>query len=277
MRRIAAVFEQLKSKGRPALISFIMGGDPSFKDCENILLGLPAAGADIIEIGMPFSDPMADGPVIQLAGQRAIAGGTTIKQILEIITSFRKLNNTTPIILMGYANPIYSYDVDRFCNDAAEAGVDGLIVVDLPPEEDEKLRNAAANQFLDVIRLVTPTTTDSRLDVILNGATGFLYYVSITGVTGAAKANLERISPHIQEIKKRSSLPLVVGFGIKTANDAQEMSKLGDGVVVGSSIVEKVAMLQVVAGDTDRDQNDYSVVFDHVRDLSQSLNLSKAS
>lgn len=240
MTRIKKTFENVKSSGRKALVTFTMAGDPTIENSLAVLKSLPEAGADLIEIGMPFTDPAADGLTIQHAGQRALKAGATMKATLRIVRDFRVDNNHTPIILMGYANPLYSYGLENFAKDAKEAGVDGLIIVDLPPEEDRELRKFTDAQNIDMIRLITPTTDEDRLSVVLDGASGFLYYVSITGVTGTAKANLETLKPHIDMIKSKSNLPVVIGFGIKTPSDAQEMSVFGDGVVVGSSIVDKV-------------------------------------
>jgi tryptophan synthase alpha chain len=240
MRRISDTFARLKTQQKKALITFIMAGDPDFDRSLSLLKALPEYGADIIELGMPFSDPAADGLTIQKAGQRALAAGASMQRTLEMVREFRAHNQLTPIVLMGYANPLYTYGLEAFAIDAAKAGVDGLIIVDLPPEEDAQLQGYAAKAGLDVIRLVTPTTDAARLSVILDGAHGFLYYVSITGVTGAARANLAQLSPHIDMIRKMTDLPIAIGFGIRTPNDAQEMSSLGDGVVVGSGIIEKM-------------------------------------
>lgn len=271
MKRLAKTFESLRSQKRKALITFIMGGDPSVEASLSILKALPGCGADIIEIGMPFSDPMADGPVIQLAGQRALAGRCTISKIFDMVVAFRKDNQNTPIVLMGYANPIYRYGVDKFALDCAESGVDGVIIVDLPPEEDQRVREAVGNQFVDMIRLITPTTDEARLEIILNGASGFLYYVSIAGITGAAKANLDKVSAHMARIRTKTDLPLAVGFGIKTPNDAQEMSAFGDAVVVGSSIVEKIAQLSGKSVRLEPDAPEMGEVLNHIRALSGAL------
>ncbi len=240
MSRIKNKFEALKQENRAALITFIMAGDPDTKRSGDILAALPNAGADIIELGMPFTDPAADGLTIQLAGQRALAAGANMKQTLSMVREFRVGDDTTPIILMGYANPIFSYGYAAFAKDAKEAGVDGLIIVDVPPEESSPLEQEMQANGLDLIRLVTPTTDEARLEHALRGAGGFLYYVSITGVTGTAKANLDTLKPHIDMIKSKTDLPIAIGFGIKTPNDAQEMSKLADAVVVGSAIVDKI-------------------------------------
>ncbi len=240
MSRIKTTFETLKQTNRTALVTFIMAGDPDLQNSLSVLKSLPESGADIIEIGMPFTDPAADGLTIQRAGQRALKAGANMKTTLQMVRDFREDNNTTPIILMGYANPLYSYGLDAFAKDAKQAGVDGLIIVDLPPEEDAPLRAQAQEHGLDMIRLITPTTDEGRLETVLEGASGFLYYVSITGVTGTAKADFESMKPHLEMIKSKTDLPIAIGFGIKTPNDAQEMSKLSDAVVVGSAIVDKV-------------------------------------
>ena len=238
MSRIEKTFSKLD---RPALITFIMAGDPDAATSLEVLKSLPGAGADIIELGMPFTDPMADGPTIQLAGQRALGAGANMKQTLQMVRDFRADNTETPIVLMGYFNPVLQYGIEAFMNAASEAGVDGLIIVDLPPEEADEAQSAAKAKNIDIIRLITPTTTKERLPKVLEGASGFLYYVSITGVTGAASADLSKIGPHIEEIKSQTDLPIAIGFGIKTAEDAAEMGKIADGVVVGSSIVQTIA------------------------------------
>ncbi len=237
MSRIEKTFAALE---RAALVSFITAGDPDRDTSAAVLEGLPEAGADIIELGMPFSDPMADGPVIQAASQRALAAGANMQQTLSMVQQFRSKNDETPIVLMGYFNPIMAYGVQQFGQDAANAGVDGLIIVDLPPEEDEELQTAAKANRLDIIRLITPTTDESRLKTLLDGASGFLYYVSITGVTGTASADMSKLEPHIEEIKKHTDLPIAIGFGIKTPKDAAAMGRIGDAVVVGSSIVQTI-------------------------------------
>ncbi|MCB9983739.1 MAG: tryptophan synthase subunit alpha [Rhodospirillales bacterium] len=238
MSRIEATFKALN---RPALITFIMAGDPDVQTSMDVLKALPDAGADIIELGMPFSDPMADGPTIQLAGQRALKAGANMHRTLQMVRNFRAENTQTPLVLMGYYNPILQYGVEKFMNEAAEAGVDGLIIVDLPPEEASEAQTLAKAKGLDIIRLLTPTTTEERLPKILEGASGFLYYVSITGVTGAAQADLNKIKPHIEQIKTHTDLPIAIGFGIKTPADAAEMAAVGDAIVVGSSIVQTIA------------------------------------
>lgn len=231
----------LSALNRPALVTFITAGDPNYEQSLNVLKTLPEAGADIIELGMPFTDPMADGPVIDLASQRALVGGADMHKTLDMVREFRIDNTDTPIILMGYINPVRAFGIETFCTTASEAGVDGLIIVDLPPEESSELESAALSANLNLIRLVTPTTDEARLDKLLKGASGFLYYVSITGVTGSKKADLSAIAPHIASIKKQSNMPVAIGFGIKTPQDAAAMGAIGDAVVVGSSIVQTIA------------------------------------
>lgn len=238
MTRISKTFEALD---RPALVTFITAGDPSHEISLEILKSLPDSGADIIELGMPFTDPVADGPAIQEASQRALKAGANMCKTLKMVRDFREGNNTTPIILMGYMNPIHHYGLERFMNDAADAGVDGFILVDLPPEEDAEIRSLANAKGIDIIRLITPTTDEARLETLLNGAGGFLYYVSITGVTGSAKATPTDIAPHIQSIKEKTNLPVCIGFGIKTPEDAKAMGEIADGVVVGSVLVNEIA------------------------------------
>jgi tryptophan synthase alpha chain len=233
-RRFAAVREQ----GRAALVTFTMAGDPDYDTSLQIAQALPKAGADVIEIGMPFTDPMADGPAIQAAGLRALRGGQTLKKTLDLVRAFRKDDNDTPIVLMGYYNPIYIYGVDRFLADAKRAGVDGLIVVDLPPEEDAELCVPALKAGLNFIRLATPTTHDKRLPVVLANTSGFVYYVSITGITGAAAPNAARVSEAVVRIKRHTRLPVAVGFGVRDADSARAIAEGADGVVVGSALVE---------------------------------------
>ncbi len=264
MSRIEKTFQSLNKSGRKALVTFIMAGDPDADRSAAILKNLPQSGADIIEIGMPFTDPAADGLTIQHAGQRALKSGQNMIKTLAMVREFRGANDSTPIILMGYANPLYAYGLESFAKDAAEAGVDGLIIVDLPPEEDGLLREQAVKNGIDMIRLITPTTIGDRLDTVLDGASGFLYYVSITGVTGTATADVEALKPHIQDIKSKTDLPVAIGFGIKTPDDAKTMAALGDAVVVGSSIVDKVK-------DIAPDGTGHDKILGHVRALSDVL------
>ncbi|MAE51146.1 MAG: tryptophan synthase subunit alpha [Micavibrio sp.] len=237
MSRIEKTLSECKSAGRKALITFITAGDPDKETSLEVLKSLPDAGADIIELGMPFADPGADGPVIQQANQRALNNGANMVQTLEMVRAFRKENQETPIVLMGYFNPVLSYGLQRFTHDAHLAGIDGLIIVDLPPEEDVDLRAQCQKCGIDLIRLITPTSDRTRLPVLLDGVSGFLYYVSITGVTGTAKPDLNTIKPHIDTIREYTDLPVAIGFGIKTPEDAAYMGQISDAVVVGSAIV----------------------------------------
>jgi tryptophan synthase alpha chain len=236
--RIDHRFAALKQEGRAALITFLTAGDPDPATSLAILRALPAAGADIIEIGMPFSDPMADGPTIQASSQRALKAGQTLKKTLEMVRSFRQADDATPIVLMGYYNPIYIYGVERFLADAKTAGIDGLIVVDLPPEEDAELCLPALNAGLNFIRLATPTTDDKRLPAVLANTSGFVYYVSITGITGSATPDAGRVASAIARIKRHTKLPVAVGFGVKNTEHARAIAQDADGVVVGSALVE---------------------------------------
>ncbi|MEM9780912.1 MAG: tryptophan synthase subunit alpha [Pseudomonadota bacterium] len=240
MSRIDATFQRLKGEGRAAFVSYIMAGDPDEATALEIMRGLPAAGVDLIELGLPFTDPMADGPVIQAAGQRALAGGMTLDKTLATVRAFREGDDTTPIVIMGYYNPIYSHGVARFLDEAKAAGVDGLIVVDLPPEEDDELCLPARARGIEFVRLATPTTDDRRLPAVVANTGGFVYYVSITGITGAAEANAGRVAPDVARIRAASNLPVCVGFGINTPEAAAEMAKVADGVVVGSAIVKQI-------------------------------------
>lgn len=241
MTRIEAKFAALKAEGRKAFVSYVMAGDPDYARSLEIIKGLPGAGVDIIEMGLPFTDPMADGPTIQLAGQRALEAGQTLSKTLQMAREFRKGDDTTPIVMMGYYNPIYSYGVASFLVDAKQAGIDGLIVVDLPPEEDEELCIPAQKAGLNFIRLATPTTDDRRLPKVMQNTSGFVYYVSITGITGAANAVAGEVGPEVARIKAAGNLPVIVGFGIKTPEAAREIASVADGAVVGSAIVEKIA------------------------------------
>jgi tryptophan synthase alpha chain len=236
--RIDRRFAALKADGRAALVTFIMTGDPDYDTSLAIVKALPKAGADVIELGMPFTDPMADGPAIQAAGLRALRGGQTLIKTLKLVREFRTGDNDTPIVLMGYYNPIYIYGVDKFLIDALAAGVDGLIVVDLPPEEDEELCIPALKAGLNFIRLATPTTDDKRLPAVLNNTSGFVYYVSITGITGAAAPDAGKVSLAVDRIKRHTKLPVAVGFGVRSAEQARAIAENADGVVVGSAIVD---------------------------------------
>jgi tryptophan synthase alpha chain len=236
--RIDARFAELKQQDRAAFITFLMAGDPDLDTSLAIIKALPKAGADIIEIGMPFTDPMADGPAIQASGLRALKAGTTLKKTLAMVRAFRSDDATTPLVLMGYYNPIYIYGVDQFLVDAKSAGVDGLIIVDLPPEEDTELCLPAMKAGLNFIRLATPTTDDKRLPAVLENTSGFVYYVSITGITGAASADSTAVSAAVGRIKRHTKLPVCVGFGIRTPQAAHEIARHADGAVVGTALVD---------------------------------------
>ncbi len=238
--RIDRRFADLQKEGRAALVTFTMAGDPDYDASLSIAKALPAAGADVIELGMPFTDPMADGPAIQAAGVRALNGGQDMIRTLALVREFRSSDNTTPIVLMGYYNPIYIYGVSRFLSDALAAGIDGLIVVDLPPEEDQELCLPALEAGLNFVRLATPTTDDKRLPAVLMNTSGFVYYVSITGITGAAAPDHSKVAEAVARIKRHTKLPVAVGFGVRTAEQAAAIARSADGVVVGSALVEKV-------------------------------------
>src|SRR5216117_692172 len=238
--RIDTRFAELAKEGRSAFVTFLMAGDPDPATSLDIIKALPKAGADIIEIGMPFTDPMADGPSIQAAGLRALKAGMTLKKTLEMVRGFRKDDNATPIVLMGYYNPIYIYGVERFLDHARSAGVDGLIVVDLPPEEDEELCLPALRAGLSFIRLATPTTDETRLPVVLANTSGFVYYVSITGITGMAAPDADKVHAAVTRIKRHTQLPVAVGFGVRTAKQARAIAEGAEGVAVGSALVNAV-------------------------------------
>jgi tryptophan synthase alpha chain len=239
--RIDRRFAALRKAARPALVTFVTAGDPDYATSLAILRALPAAGADIVELGMPFSDPMADGPAIQAAGLRALRGGQTMLRTLDMVRAFRAGDRETPLVLMGYYNPIYIYGPERFLADARDAGIDGLIVVDLPPEEDDELCIPALRAGLNFIRLATPTTDEKRLPAVLANTSGFVYYVSITGITGAAAPDSLRVASAIDRIKKHTDLPVAVGFGVKTPEQAAAIGRNADGVVVGSALVSAIA------------------------------------
>ena len=241
MSRIETTFAALKRAGRAAFVPFITAGDPDLDTSFAILEKLPSAGADLIELGVPFSDPMADGPAIQASSMRALKAGVTLPKVLDLVRRFRRVDGTTPIVLMGYYNPIHHYGSARFAKDAAEAGVDGLITVDLPPEEDEVLRVPAAAQGLDIIRLATPTTNRNRLETVLAGASGFLYYVSIAGVTGTKSFDADAVRAAVERVKAQSHIPCAVGFGIKGPEQAALIAAFADGAVVGSAVVSRIA------------------------------------
>jgi tryptophan synthase alpha chain len=238
--RIDRRFAEVKAKGRPALVTFVTAGDPDFETSKAILLGLPAAGADVIELGMPFSDPMADGPAIQAASQRALKAGQTMRKTLELVRAFRVTDTTTPLILMGYYNPIYVYPREAFLIEAKSAGVDGLIVVDVPPEADDELCLPAMQHGIAFIRLATPTTDAARLPAVLSNTSGFVYYVSITGITGTATPDTRAVHQQVKRIKASTKLPVAVGFGVKTPEQARAIGQGADGVVVGSVLVDAI-------------------------------------
>ncbi len=241
MTRIDAKFAALKSEGKKAFVAYVMAGDPDYATSLDLIKGLPGAGVDIIEMGLPFTDPMADGETIQLAGQRALEAGQTLQKTLDMAAEFRKSDTTTPIVLMGYYNPIFNRGVETFLTDAKAAGIDGLIIVDLPPEEDDELCIPAQKAGLNFIRLATPTTDNKRLPKVLENTSGFVYYVSITGITGSAEASADDVAPEVARIKAQTDLPLIVGFGIKTPEAAQSIASVADGCVVGSAIVAELA------------------------------------
>ncbi|MGY6768372.1 tryptophan synthase subunit alpha [Komagataeibacter xylinus] len=247
MSRIARRFATLRAQGRGALIPYVEACDPDYDTSLAILRGMPAAGADLIEVGVPFSDPSADGPTIQKAALRGLKGGSTMKRVLEMVRAFREGDDGTPIILMGYTNPIEAYGAERFCADAKAAGVDGLIVVDMPPEEADLLAGPAAATGLDIIRLVAPTTPDARLPIVFNGASGFVYYVSITGVTGTRTASTDELAAALPRLRKATDLPIAIGFGIRTPELAANAVSVADAAVVAS------ALLNTLEGTLDAD------------------------
>lgn len=241
MSRLQSRFAALKQENRAALVTFVTAGDPDYATSLEILKGLPEAGADVIELGMPFTDPMADGPAIQLANIRALGNGQNMAKTLQMVREFRTTNQDTPLVLMGYYNPIFCYGVARFVADAKEAGVDGLIVVDLPPEHNDELCDPAQAAGIDFIRLTTPTTDDARLPTVLNGSSGFVYYVSVAGVTGAGAASMDQVEEAVARLRRHTDLPLCIGFGIRTPEHAAEVAKRADGAVVGSALIDRIA------------------------------------
>ena len=263
--RIDARFAQLKKENRSAFVTFLMAGDPDPETSLEVIKALPKAGADVIEIGMPFTDPMADGPSIQAAGLRALHAGMTLKKTLTLVREFRKGDDVTPLVLMGYYNPIYIYGVDRFLADAKAAGVDGLIVVDLPPEEDSELCVPAMKAGLNFIRLATPTTDDKRLPAVLANTSGFVYYVSVTGITGSATADSKAVGEAVARIKRHTALPVCVGFGIRTPEAARAIAADADGAVVGSALVD------ALRGSLDANGRATAKTVDAVADLAASL------
>lgn len=241
MNRLSERFTSLRDEGRGGLVTFITAGDPTEEISAQILAGLPSAGADIIELGMPFTDPMADGPSIELASGRALANGQDTGKTLSLVSDFRKHDNVTPIVLMGYYNPIYAYGCEKFSKDAAAAGVDGLIMVDLPPEEEEEYRPLGVGAGIDIVRLIAPTSTDRRIATLVENASGFVYYVAVRGITGTTSALKGDIASNVGRIKAHTDLPIAVGFGIRTPKQAAEVAAIADAAVVGTAIVEKIA------------------------------------
>jgi tryptophan synthase alpha chain len=272
--RIDRRFAELNKEGRAALVTFLTAGDPDPDTSLAILRALPAAGADVIELGMPFTDPMADGPVIQLSSQRALKAGQTLARTLAMVSAFRAADGATPIVLMGYYNPIYIYGVERFLVDAGSAGVDGLIVVDLPPEEDEELCLPALKAGLNFIRLATPTTDDRRLPAVLANTSGFVYYVSITGITGAAAPDAGKVAAAVSRIKRHSALPVAVGFGVRTAEQAAAIAAGADGVVVGSALVN--ALKASLDADDKATARTVTVVVNLVAELARGVRGARA-
>jgi tryptophan synthase alpha chain len=269
MTRIATRFAALKRAGRGALIPFLEAWDPDHATSQAILNGMPAAGADLIEIGMPFTDPMADGPIIQAAGKRGLKAGVKVRHVLTMVREFRQTDVATPVILMGYLNPILSYGPEKFCIDAAASGVDGLIIVDLPPEESDMLLPFAQANGLDFIRLVAPTTDDKRLPQVMHGSSGFVYYVSITGITGTRSATSEHLSKAIPRIRKATDLPIAIGFGVRTPAQAAEASRIADAAVVASALIETLAHHLDEAGQARPDA--VETVLAQVRDLATAV------
>ncbi|MHA7872230.1 MAG: tryptophan synthase subunit alpha [Hyphococcus sp.] len=272
MSRLKARFEELAAEDRAAFIPFIMAGDPDPATSLDLLQQLPAAGADVIELGVAFTDPMADGPSIQAAGQRALAAGQTLHKTLDMVRTFRQRDNQTPLVLMGYYNPFYAYGVDAFVRDAQDAGVDGLIIVDLPPEEDAELCLPARAAGLDFVRLATPTTDAARLPQVLANASGFVYYVSVAGVTGKGVGDDSAVEDAVTRLKTASGLPVAVGFGIKTAEKARVFAKIADAVVVGSALVDALAApLEEAGDDADNMKNAVNAVLSLTRDIADAV------
>jgi tryptophan synthase alpha chain len=267
--RIEARFAELRRTGRAGLVTFLTAGDPDAETSQTLIDGLPAAGADLIEVGMPFTDPMADGPAIQAAGLRALAAGMTLPRTLDLVRRFRARDDATPVILMGYYNPIHAYGRERFLKDARAAGADGLIIVDLPPEEDEELCLPAAEHGLRFIRLATPTTDDRRLPAVLRNTSGFLYYVSLTGTTGAQSIVADRVAPEVARLKRHTDLPVAVGFGIRDPEQAAAIARVADAVVVGSALVNRLARHLDADGRPQRGL--VEAVHELVRDLARGV------
>jgi len=275
MSRIAARFAALKQEGRGALIPFLEAWDPDEATSMALLRGMPAAGADLIEIGMPFTDPMADGPIIQAAGKRGLQAGVKLRYVLDMVRAFRRDDDATPVILMGYLNPILSYGPERFCADAAAAGVDGLIVVDLPPEESDLLLPHAGAHDIDFIRLVAPTTDNQRLPQVLNGSSGFVYYVAITGITGTRSASAEHLAAAIPRVRKATQLPIAIGFGVRSPQQAAEAVRVADAAVVASALIDTLAANLDAQGKAKPDA--VGKVLDQVRALAAGVRGARAA
>ena len=275
MSRVAARFASLKQQGRGALIPFLEAWDPDSATSMAILRGMPDAGADLIEIGMPFTDPMADGPIIQAAGKRALAAGATLSRALAMVRDFRRDDDATPVILMGYLNPILSYGPERFCTDAATSGVDGLIVVDLPPEEADLLAPHAAANALDIIRLVAPTTDDARLPLVLRGSSGFVYYVAIAGITGTRSASADDLKAAIPRLRRFTDLPIAIGFGVRSADQAAQAVQVADAAVVASALIQTLADSLDPQGRARSDS--VRRVLDQVRELAAGVRGARAA
>jgi len=271
--RIEQKFAQAKNEGRAALITYIMAGDPDYDTALALMKALPQAGSDVIELGLPFSDPMADGPTIQAAGLRALKAGQTLPKTLQLVADFRRFDQQTPVVLMGYYNPIYHYGVDRFLGEAKQAGLDGLLIVDLPPEMDDELCLPALEAGLHFIRLATPTTDAKRLPKVLQNTSGFVYYVSMTGITGAALADNELVGKAVAALKQQTDLPIAVGFGIKTSAQVAQIAQVADGVVVGSALISSLAATLDDAGQPQADT--VKAVTDLVRELRTGLAQAK--
>lgn len=273
MSRIAAKFAALREEGRGALVTYLQAFDPDRETYLSILRGLPAAGADVIEVGVPFTDPMADGPSIQKAGLRALKAGATAAGVLDLVRHLRQQDDTTPVVLMGYFNPILSYGVRKFCDDAAAAGADGLIIVDVPPEEADEVQPHATANGLDLIRLIAPTTDEARLPKILAATTGFIYYVAITGITGTRSANYAAMAPTIAKLKHHTDLPIAIGFGIRSPAQAAEAAQAADGAVVGTALVDTLAATLDAEGRPGPDT--VRKVLDHVSSLAQAVRTAR--
>jgi len=273
MSRLETRFAALREEGRGGLVTFITAGDPNADISAEILAGLPAAGADVIELGMPFTDPMADGPSIELASGRALAAGQNMAKTLSMVSDFRKSDGDTPIVLMGYYNPIHAYGRDRFAKDAAAAGVDGLILVDLPPEEEDEFRPQAVAAGIDIVRLIAPTSTDARIATLVENASGFVYYVSVRGITGTSSAAASDIASNVGRIRAQTDLPVAVGFGIRTPEQAAEVAAVADASVVGTAIVEKIA--NAVDADGNASPHLVSDTLSFVSDLAAAVSAAR--